>query len=68
MGPVRKGRNGIAIAVDAVVLIDNVEVALLVPGVTEPGEKLQEVCAGSPLHASFTAEANDPPTDEIVRV
>jgi hypothetical protein len=68
MGPVRAGRNGTAAATDAVVLIDNVATALFAPGVIELGEKLQEVCAGSPVHASFTAEANDPPTGEMVRV
>ena len=41
---------------------------MLAPGVTALGDKLQEVCAGSPLQASLTALAKDPPTWETVRV
>jgi hypothetical protein len=44
----------------------NVEEAALAPGVTALGDKLQEVCAGSPLQVSLTALPKDPPTCETV--
>ena len=53
---------------DAVVAIDKVVEAVLAPGVTVVGDRLQDVCAGSPLQVSFTAEENDPPSGETVKV
>jgi len=38
------------------------------PGVTLPGEKLHAVCAGSPLHASVTAELKLPPIAETLKL
>ena len=55
-------------AEDAVVAIDKAEVTALPPGVTLLGDRPHEACAGSPLQVSLTAEANDPPSGETVRV
>lgn len=55
-------------AMASVVLIVRVTAALLAPGVTELGEKVQVACAGKPLQARLTASGNDPPTPDAVRV
>ncbi len=52
----------------AVVEIVTLTVAAFEPGVTEFGDKLQVVLAGAPLHASFTALPNDPPTGVTANV
>ena len=60
---------GATIAADpAVVVIVSADVAELEPGVTEVGEKLQDVSAGRPLQASCTALLKLPPTEETVTV
>jgi hypothetical protein len=50
------------------VVIDKVDVPLLEPGMTELEDKLHEVLAGKPPHASLTGLENDPPTWEIVKL
>jgi hypothetical protein len=49
-----------------VVEIESAEVALLAPGVTAAGDRVQDACAGSPLQVNFTVLANDPPIDDTV--
>src|SRR5580704_15446316 len=55
IGARRDGRSGSTLATEAVVVIDSVEAAGFAPGVTVLGDRLHDVCAGSPLQVSLTA-------------